>query len=49
MRLHALLQEQGTTVTTADAVYQALRHSILQGDLAPEGGCAATRWRMSCA
>jgi DNA-binding GntR family transcriptional regulator len=37
MRLHALLQEQGTTVTTADAVYQALRQSILQGDLAPGG------------
>jgi DNA-binding GntR family transcriptional regulator len=35
MRLRALLQEQGTTGTTADAVYQALRHSILQGDLAP--------------
>jgi DNA-binding GntR family transcriptional regulator len=37
MRLRALLQEQGTTVTTADAVYQALRHGILQGDLAPGG------------
>jgi DNA-binding GntR family transcriptional regulator len=35
MRLRAFLQEQGTIGTTADAVYQALRHSILQGDLAP--------------
>jgi DNA-binding GntR family transcriptional regulator len=35
MRLRALLQEQGTAGTTADAVYQALRHGILQGDLAP--------------
>jgi DNA-binding GntR family transcriptional regulator len=35
MRLRALLEEHGTTGTTADAVYQALRHSILHGDLAP--------------
>jgi DNA-binding GntR family transcriptional regulator len=35
MRLRALLEEHGTTGTTADAVHQALRHGILQGDLAP--------------
>ena len=35
MRLRALLDELGTTGTTADAVHQALRHGILQGDLAP--------------
>jgi DNA-binding GntR family transcriptional regulator len=35
MRLRALLEEQGNAGTTADAVYQALRHSILQGDLGP--------------
>ena len=37
MRLRALLKQQGTAGTTADAVYQALRHGILQGDLAPAG------------
>jgi DNA-binding GntR family transcriptional regulator len=35
MRLRALLQEQGTNATTADAVYRALRHGIVHGDLAP--------------
>ena len=35
MRLRALLDKQGTAGTTADAVYQALRHAILHGDLAP--------------
>src|ERR1700733_7134265 len=34
MRLRALLQDQGTSATTADAVYRALRHGILHGDLA---------------
>jgi DNA-binding GntR family transcriptional regulator len=35
MRLRALRQDQGTAGTTADAVYRALRHGILRGDLAP--------------
>jgi DNA-binding GntR family transcriptional regulator len=35
MRLRALLEEQDTAGTTADAVYQALRRGILQGDLTP--------------
>jgi DNA-binding GntR family transcriptional regulator len=35
MRLRALLQDQGTSTTTADAVYGALRHGILHGDLEP--------------
>jgi DNA-binding GntR family transcriptional regulator len=35
MRLRALLQDQSTNATTADAVYRALRHGILHGDLAP--------------
>jgi DNA-binding GntR family transcriptional regulator len=35
MRLRTILEELGTTGTAADAVHQALRHSILQGDLAP--------------
>src|ERR1700761_9246488 len=35
MRLRALLQEQDASATTADAVYGALRHGILHGDLAP--------------
>jgi DNA-binding GntR family transcriptional regulator len=34
-RLRALLQELGADGTTADAVYQALRHGIVHGDLAP--------------
>lgn len=37
MRLRALFEKQGTAGTTADAVYQALRHAILHGDLAPGG------------
>jgi DNA-binding GntR family transcriptional regulator len=35
MRLRALLQEQGDAGTTAEAVYQALRHGIVHGSLAP--------------
>jgi DNA-binding GntR family transcriptional regulator len=35
MRLRALLQEAGAGGTTADAVYRALRHGIVHGDLAP--------------
>src|SRR6202161_1019757 len=35
MRLRALLQYQSTNATTAEAVYRALRHGILHGDLAP--------------
>jgi DNA-binding GntR family transcriptional regulator len=35
VRLRALLQEHSTAATTADAVYQVLRHSIINGDLAP--------------
>ncbi len=35
MRLRALLQEQGDAGTTAEAVYQVLRHGIVHGDLAP--------------
>ena len=35
MRLRELLEEQSTIGTTADAVYQTLRHSILHGALAP--------------
>jgi DNA-binding GntR family transcriptional regulator len=35
MRLRALIEEQSTTGTTADAVYQTLRHGILHGDPAP--------------
>src|SRR5580704_8970586 len=35
MRLRALLQDQSTNATTAEAVYRALRHGILHGDLAP--------------
>jgi DNA-binding GntR family transcriptional regulator len=35
MRLRALFQEQGNSGTTAEAVYQALRHGIVHGDLAP--------------
>jgi DNA-binding GntR family transcriptional regulator len=34
-RLRALLQEREAGGTTADAVYQALRHGIVHGDLAP--------------
>jgi DNA-binding GntR family transcriptional regulator len=49
MRLRAILEEQGATGTTADAVYQALRHSILHRDLAPGESREAMRWRMSCA
>jgi DNA-binding GntR family transcriptional regulator len=35
MRLRALLMEQGSASTTAEAVYQALRHGIVHGSLAP--------------
>ncbi len=35
MRLRALFQEQGHSGTTAEAVYQTLRHGIVHGDLAP--------------
>ncbi len=35
MRLRALLKGQSITGTTADAVYQTLRYSILHGDLGP--------------
>ena len=35
MRLRALIQKKAQAGTTADAVYQALRHGILHGDLAP--------------
>jgi DNA-binding GntR family transcriptional regulator len=35
MRLRALLQDITTGGTTADAVYQALRHGIVHGHLAP--------------
>lgn len=35
IRLRALLQEQGDSSTTSDAVYQALRHGIVHGNLAP--------------
>jgi DNA-binding GntR family transcriptional regulator len=35
MRLRDLLEEQSAIGTTADAVYQTLRHSILHGSLAP--------------
>jgi DNA-binding GntR family transcriptional regulator len=35
MRLRALFQEQGDSGTTAEAVYQTLRHGIVHGDLAP--------------
>jgi len=35
MPLRTLLEEQGTACTTADAAYRALRHGILQGELAP--------------
>jgi len=35
MKLRALLQEHGAGGTTADAVYRALRHGIVHGDLAP--------------
>jgi DNA-binding GntR family transcriptional regulator len=35
MRLRALFEKQASTGTTADAVYQVLRHCILHGDLAP--------------
>jgi DNA-binding GntR family transcriptional regulator len=34
-RLRALLQEREAGGTTADAVYQTLRHGIVHGDLAP--------------
>jgi len=34
-RLRTLLQELGTTGTTADAVYKVLRQSIINGDLPP--------------
>jgi DNA-binding GntR family transcriptional regulator len=34
MRLRALLKQQGDASTTAEAVYQALRHGIVQGRLA---------------
>jgi DNA-binding GntR family transcriptional regulator len=35
MRLRALLEEQGDTGTTVEAVYRALRHGIVDGSLAP--------------
>lgn len=35
MRLRAFLQEMGGNGTTADAVYQTLRHGIVHGELAP--------------
>jgi DNA-binding GntR family transcriptional regulator len=35
MRLRTRLQEQGNNGTTAEAVYQALRHGIVHGDLVP--------------
>ena len=35
MKLRALFQEHGAGGTTADAVYRALRHGIVHGDLAP--------------
>jgi DNA-binding GntR family transcriptional regulator len=35
MRLRALLQEQGNSGTTTEAVYQALRQGIVHGKLAP--------------
>jgi DNA-binding GntR family transcriptional regulator len=35
VRLRTLLQEYSATGTTADAVYQTLRHCILNGDLPP--------------
>jgi len=35
MHLRTLLQEQGNRGTTAEAVYRALRHGIVHGDLAP--------------
>jgi DNA-binding GntR family transcriptional regulator len=35
MRLRALLKQQGEASTTAEAVYQALRHGIVHGSLAP--------------
>ena len=34
-RLRALLQDTGGDGTTAEAVYRALRHGIVHGDLAP--------------
>ena len=34
-RLRVLLEERGANATTADAVYRALRHGIVHGDLAP--------------
>ncbi|MGA2944256.1 MAG: GntR family transcriptional regulator, partial [Xanthobacteraceae bacterium] len=34
-RLRALLQGREAGGTTADAVYQTLRHGIVHGDLAP--------------
>jgi DNA-binding GntR family transcriptional regulator len=35
MQLRALLREQGDSGTTAEAVYRALRHGIVHGQLAP--------------
>jgi DNA-binding GntR family transcriptional regulator len=35
MRLRTLLQEQGDSGTTAEAVYRALRRGIIQGNLLP--------------
>lgn len=35
MRLHAMFQELGDSGTTAEAVYQALRRGIIDGNLAP--------------
>jgi len=35
MKLRALFREHGAGGTTADAVYRALRHGIVHGDLAP--------------
>ncbi len=35
MRLRALLSQQTNAGTTAEAVYRALRHGIVHGDLAP--------------
>jgi len=37
MRLRALLEQQGDTGTTAEAVYRTLRHGIMDGALAPGG------------
>ena len=34
-RLRSLLQERGTSGTTADAVYKVIRQSIINGDLPP--------------